>query len=839
MKKVLGFFSSSSAATDAAALQESFRSHYRSFRSLLTANNNALELMAEMDQILAQGQTFGMAFVRGHSTALTVNVYKMIQDLQDLSGGRYAALLPPFQRISGQMESILARQPRIPEGKVVMPLTEISMDDADLVGDKMANLGEVMNRVGLRVPPGFVITAAAAQEFMGQSGLQNEINRLLKSLDMDDLESLYTISAQIQRLISGAPLPQDLEGQILGMYEELLGGKGDKPLVSMRSSAVGEDLRSVSFAGQYRTQLNIGEESLLQTYKEIVASKYRSQAIVYRHQRGFRHQDVTMCVGCMAMVDAVASGVIFSRSPRNPHSSWVEINAAPGLAGQVVAGSVKTDFYKVGREGPHEIFDRRPGDSKPVLTDVQLQELARIATRLERHFGAPQDIEWSIEAGGEIFILQSRAIAQPLEAEADTAVPKEEACGEGALMWGGLTASPGAAGGPVHIVRSDVDLLEFPQGAVLVVEDPRPEWASLLNRAVAVVSEKGHAATHLAIVAREFGLPALFGAEGATRELANGMVVTVDATGRCVYPERNEEILARAAPPANLMANSPVYKLLEEIKTLVSPLNLTDPGSPFFRPSECKTLHDITRFCHEKAVTEMFSFGEKAGFDAKSAKQLVGEMPYKWWVIDLEDGFREGFDTREKYIPVDDIVSEPMLALWEGMTAKPWPGPPPVSVRGLGSIIFRSTRNPSLEPEVRGSLAAKNYFLISRNFCNLSMRLGYHFALVEAYVGSLLTENYVSFQFKGGAADRSRRFIRVFLLQEILERYGFRVVVKHDALTARIEKKPREYLDERLRVLGYLLIHTRQIDMVMGEKIMVDRYRRQIMEDLGQIAAVD
>lgn len=834
IRKITGLFSRPATTAEPALLQEAFRSHYRNFRSLLTANNNALELMAEMEETLTRGQPFGMALVRGHATAISVNVYKMIHNLIDLSGGKYMGLLDSFKRISEEMEGILARQPQVPEGSYVLPLSEATKDDADMAGAKMANLGEVRNRVGLKVPAGFVITAAATKHFMSASGLQDEINRLLKTVDLDDLESLYTTSAHIQKLISAAPVSPELEAAIRGGFEEIVREAGRRPLVSMRSSAVEEDGGRASFAGQYRTQLNIGEEMIIQTYKEIVASKYQSQAIIYRHQRGFRHLDVVMCVGCLAMVDAAKSGVMFSRSPRDIRSRWVEINAAPGLPGAVVAGSVSTDFFRVDRDDLDQQMTEAVGEGGPLLTPEQVRRLARTALDLERHFGVPQDIEWSIDREGEIVILQSRPLAEPKESQPGEAAG-EAAGARGALLAGGLTASSGVAAGPVFKVLSYVDLLEFPPGAVMVVESPLPEWASLMNRAVAVVSETGHAATHLAIIARELGVPALFGAPGAVGALDNGVEVTVDATGRAVYPGREESALKRAAPPPNLMVGSPVYLMLQEIMALVTPLNLTDPGSAYFAPSHCRTLHDITRFCHEKAVAEMFAFGEKARYDARSAKQLVGEMPFQWWVIDVDDGFREGFDTHEKFVSMEDIVSGPMHAVWEGMTFKPWQGPPPVSMKGFGSILFRSTMNPSLDPAVRASLGGRNYFLISRNFCNLSLRLGYHFALVEAYLGPHLTENYVSFQFKGGAADRSRRFIRVYLLRDILERYGFRVEVKADALTARIEKKETEELLEGLRVLGYLLIHTRQIDMVMGEQLMVDRYRLTILQDLDRM----
>lgn len=823
--------------TDTSVLRESFRTRYQAFRSLLTANNNALELMAEMEKTLAQGQPFGMAFVRGHSTAVSVNVYKMIQNLEVLSDGKFNGLYASFKDISRRMEEILARQPEIPEGRFVLPLSEIDKDDADQVGDKMANLGEVSKKVGLEVPDGFVITASAAQHFMNASGLQDEINRLLKTLDINDLESLYSASAQIQKLISLAPVPNGLADDIDKHYRDLSSGKTPDPLISMRSSAMEEDRSNVSFAGQYRTQLNISEEFILQTYKDIVASKYQSQAIVYRNQRGFRHQDVIMCVGCLTMVDADVSGVMFSRSPRNPESHWVEINAACGLASQVVVGSIKTDFYKIARESTFEIIEQEAGIGTPILPEERLRELTAIAVRLEEHFGLPQDIEWSIDKSGRVIILQSRPLAAPAEVVAD--IQTSAADEQEALLCGGLSASLGVASGPVFTVRSNVDLLEFPVGAVLVVEHPLPEWASLLNRAVAVISETGHVATHLAIVAREFGIPAIFSLTGSLSKLKNGETVTVDATGRCLYSGRKDEILRRAAPPANLMADSPIYLLLQEIMALVVPLNLTDPGSPYFKSKSCSTLHDVTRFCHEKAVTEMFSFGERAQFDARSAKQLGGDIPFQWWIIDLDDGFREGFDIHEKYVHMQDIVSTPMQAIWAGMTAKPWRGPPPVSMKGFGSILFRSTMNPSIDPAVGSSMNARNYFLISKNFCNLNMRLGYHFTLVEAYLGSHLTENYISFQFKGGAADRSRRFVRVYLLKDILEHFGFRVEVKHDALTARIEKKEKERLIEGLKVLGYLLIHTRQIDMVMGEKVMVEHYRQTIMQDLKGIVGPD
>jgi pyruvate,water dikinase len=234
----------------------------------------------------------------------------------------------------------------------------------------------------------------------------------------------------------------------------------------------------------------------------------------------------------------------------------------------------------------------------------------------------------------------------------------------------------------------------------------------------------------------------------------------------------------------------------------------------------------------------MFNFGHRYGARDKSAKQLVVvDSPSQWWVINLDDGFRPGADLTTQFIRIEDIVSAPMLAIWKGMTAVPWEGPPPVSLRGLGSIIVQSTMNPQLDPAVRSRMAGRNYFLVSKNYCNLSVRLGYHFALAEASFSELLTESYVNFQFQGGAADEVRRRRRVRFLGEMLREIDFRVDIKGDALTARIEKRPVPYLRERLVVLGYLLIHTRQVDMVMDEEAFIGRYLEKVRSDIHAIRA--
>jgi len=834
-------------------LRNAFRDRYHHFKLLLNANNQALRIMAEMEEALKGTQPFGMAFVIPRCTTISTNVWQICSNLNQLAPGKYEALYECFKKIQLNINPFIRRRTLLREGPMVIPLQSVNKDMADLVGTKMANLGELKNRMHLQVKNGFVITVRGYDHFMQQNDLPTEIARRIQTTDVKPLDQLFSICADIQQLIIRAPIPEELESAIFEHYRNLEREEGKGVKVAMRSSALGEDLSGTSFAGQYRSELNVSGENILQAYKEIIASKYGLPAMSYRLNRGIRDEDATMCVGCMGMVDAICGGVVYSRNPLDVRKKAIVINSVWGLPKSVVDGSAPADLFVISRDEPMEIIQKEipskgekfvcypdegvcklevSGDEStlPSLNDKQAFELARVALKLESHYGVPQDMEWSIQRDGSIILLQCRPLQQMTEhrtahtkiADGDEPAPL--------ILRGGVPTSPGVASGPVFIVKKDVDALRFPPGGVLVAAQSLPHWATVLNRAAAVITGQGSVVGHLANVAREFGVPALFGIEGVMDRLENGDLVTVDAEGMSVYQGRVESLLKNEEPPKNLMEGSSVYKALKGAAQHILPLHLLDPDSSDFKPGNCRTLHDITRFCHEKAVHEMFQFGKEHLFPERSSKQLFYKVPMQWWILNLDDGFNE--EVKGKYVKLDNIASIPMLAFWDGFVAVPWDGPPAIDGKGFMSVVFRSTQNTALTPGVRSRYADRNYFMISRNYCSLNSRLGYHFSTMEALVSDRVNENYVGFQFKGGAADYQRRLKRTHFIKEILEKYDFRVEIREDNLIARLEHYEKEYMKKRLQILGYLTLHTRQLDMIMTNDSQVRYYRTRIERDI-------
>lgn len=869
------------------ALRKTTMERCQRFRRLLAANKSALEGMAEIEERLHGTAPYSINYVRRMVTHVGTNVFQMIQSLNHLSNNAYAGLVPAFSRISTAIEDILTHSVPQSQGPLVLPLHDMGLENIHQVGGKMANLGEMCRHAGIPVPDGFAVTAAAYHLFMTENGLQEEIDRRIQATNVESMDDVFSLSASVQQLIQSAPIPAALEAAISAAVQAMQAVQpvqGPELRLAVRSSALGEDSAGASFAGQYHSELNVHPDEVLDVWRDIVASKYAVTAMHYRFQRGIPDDAIPMCVGVLAMVQAQAGGVAYSRNPLQTQASQSEIivNAVLGLPMAVVDGSFSPDVFSLSRSHPPRLLEERIAHKpfkfvcnpasrieriplsaaegkKPSIDRDTVVALGSLVLALEEYYQEAQDVEWAVDAGHRLIILQSRPLKQhdvqalnPTDSEAGIRLGSEQ---QGAsaipplppeyanlplLVRGGTSVSSGIGMGPIFHARKDADILAFPSGGVLVVERAQPRWATLLSRASALIAEAGGTAGHLASVAREYGVPAIFGLEGASSTLHAGQEVTVDSSHCAVFTGLHPQ-LSPPTSPRNLMLGSPVHQSLSAVAAHIIPLHLLDPTAANFSPQHCQSLHDITRFCHEKSVDLLFapsgSDAASSAYDTENApsfgKQLKVGTKLQYWVIDAADGFIN--PVTKPYVELSNIRSAPMLALWRGMTAIPWNGPPATDASGFMSVVFESTMNRDLEASTASSLSNKNFLMITATFMNLQARFGYHFCTVESQAGDEAHENYVSFQFKGGAASMDRRVLRAQMVGRLLEEYGFRADIKQDALFATAEGYAAAEILQRTALLGYLVIHTRQVDMIMHNSGQAAALEQQLRTDMAHI----
>ncbi|GAB4585570.1 phosphoenolpyruvate synthase [Nocardia sp. IFM 10818] len=458
-------------------------------------------------------------------------------------------------------------------GDYVADLGELRMADADRAGGKGANLGELV-AAKLPVPPGFVVLRSSYEDVVCAGPHGQELDGLhAQALDAAlrgaraDEQRLDEYCHRMRELVHDSPLTPAVHEAILGAYRTL----GEDIGVAVRSSAVGEDSATASFAGMNLSRTNIhGEQQLLTALVECWASLFTPRVLTYRARRGM-HDRPEMAVVVQRMVTARSAGVAFTADPATGRRDRVVIDAARGQGEVVVSGATEPDTYLLDHAGPN-LLATRPGKQSfaivpgpdgdrrveltgdetaaPVLTDAQAVEVARLSLRVQQHHGdRPQDVEWAFD-DDQLWLVQARPITMlPDHAGVRTPMAQEV---PGRVLASGLGAAPGRASGLVRVLHSPAEGAVLREGEVLVAPMTNPDWLPTISRAAAVVTDSGGMTCHAAIVARELGVPCVVGTRTATTELHTGTEVTVDGTAGQIRAGRSGKSATatdRAAAP--------------------------------------------------------------------------------------------------------------------------------------------------------------------------------------------------------------------------------------------------------------------------------------------------
>jgi pyruvate,water dikinase len=800
---------------------------FEHFQELLQNHQRVMELIADLGEKSGGEYIFDRKYLADTVEEMHTRLLHMVQGLNLITSGRYLDLHPTLDRIFIPLElelrgrlSLAGKMPRI------VSLAEAPLDRPELTGGKANNLAVIIQNLQLPVPPGFVITTRTYRLFLEQNQLEERIHAWLESWSAGEQDERQT-SRQIQYSILAGVVPQEAATEIKRQAE-----KGTA-YWAIRSSAYGED-GDLTFAGLHESLLNVPPRGVMKAYKQVLASLYSPEALIYRQKMGMLGEEAAMAVLAQELVPSRVSGLTHTLDISGEESHCLVVYASWGLGRTVAEGRNRVDRFVVERDYPHRIRRQEIAAKKTLvrpqtgggeetaavlpeaweaatLSEGQVSQLARWALTLERYFKRPQEIEWAIDADGQCFVLQSRGLALPKIA----APPQQDICETCALYPvlvrdTGVVAHAGVGAGAVAQVFSDVDLNRFPEGAVLVTKYTAPWLARIVPKAAAIIAERGSAAGHLATIAREFRVPTLVGVEGATEFLKEGMQITVDTKGRIIYDGRVNELLQYELVQSLAFEDAPEFRLLRRLLSRIAPLHLIDPTAPDFTPQGCRSVHDVIRFIHEKAVEELMDLpGLVKRFKGVHIFTLVSDVPLGLKILDLGGGIDSKAEGNRLY--PEQIRSAPMKALWEGLSE---PGvwstePIPVDFKGMMSSLSKTWA----ETPGAATISGFNLAVITETYMNLHLRLGYHFNLVDARIDPDPQRNHIYFRFVGGVTDLTRRSRRAQLLAKILSHYHFKVDTKGDLVVAKVLHLPREDQEHRLRVLGRLIGFTRQLDI--------------------------
>jgi pyruvate,water dikinase len=855
MKSSIGFLKSVfDSARRAAYRQLPFNVLFERFQQILESNNRALEIITDMGEKLGGDYLFDIIYIKKAYSQLSAALCDSVQKFDLLTRKKYASLHDVYKRIDNQIRNTIYDLPVI-SGKRVVFYEDITWDMRRDVGGKNAGLSYLKNILQLNVPYGFAITTYAFDEFIQHNRLNERIDELRKDAGLSDAKL-----EKLRGLIAAVEIPQDLARDIDAALDRLRSGCGEKCSLAVRSSAEEED-GEISFAGQFDTVLNVPltAGAVKDAYKKVVASLFSTHAIIYQRSFGFDIGKLKMAAGCMAMVDAMSSGVVYSVNPDGDNETMI-INSVWGLGRTVVEGRADADLYVVRKDiGPELISEKLGGKKlmtvnaagggtltvntpdvlkgKSSLTREQVKELALQAIFIEKYFRKAQDIEWAIDKTGKVFILQSRQMRTG-EDKRDSISRGGSVDSKTVLMKGkGIVVQKGVGAGRVFIINDIDELGHFPRGAVLVAKYDSSNFVRLMPYVSAIITDTGAPTSHMASLCREFRVPAIVNTGDATRVLRHGQEITVYAYDgdNIIYDGIIKELAEYARSESPDMESIYEYRKKRYVLRYISPLNLIDPLMDNFAPGGCKTIHDILRFIHEKSITEIIdNAGSGVHLKDLIAVKLELPVPADIIVIDIggalevRDGISRKHAGNRNKVKVEQITSIPLKAVIRGML---YPGAwhsETVPLR-INDLITSMTRMSDIISESRTKVF-QNVAVASKDYVNLNMKFGYHFNILDCYCSENARNNHVYFRFAGGATDILKRSRRVQLIAIILKKYGFNVITKGDLLIGRLANMKRDEMEVVLDRLGRLIAYIRKLDALLRDDAAIERYAKRFME---------
>ncbi|MBZ2172537.1 PEP-utilizing enzyme [Nitratidesulfovibrio sp. SRB-5] len=809
------------------------RALFQNFRRILACNTQAMERMAEMDQALGGAYIFDRAFLEASVHELSRLVHHVVYNLNALTGNGYVALYDRYEELRGALGGVLAAGmdgagPGSDTGAgaaagslsgMVADVRDVDWEQEPTAGFEAACLARLARHHGARIADALV-TGTTGCAVLAVGGANAEV------------------------------VARDLHDRAVRM------GSGTASF-TLRISAVDETGRP---AEREAERTGVAPDMLSPALQDMLRDVTGDAATTGK--AGSAHGEVALILPESPLP---VSGWLHSHAPMGPvrHAVLVEARFSSGDAAEH-APRVSTDRYALSRVHPFDLLcceipqraanaplpdghePLAPSDSlrgllrgSALLEPPFLQGLAGLAMAAERLAGQPVELRWGMDPEGRCVLLgvhpsTVRLATNPQdqpEEPADSEGNADDAHAMHILRHGGQTVQMGVAAGGVVRLTEATRPEDCPLGGIGVARAASPNLAPLLGRLAGLVTEFGTTAGHLATVARELRVPAVFGMPGVCDAARPGDIVTLDAGGTVLYQGAVEGLLHTTDANEDLHPAAPEYRTLRRLLRLVAPLDLVDPDAPDFSPAGCRTYHDILHFCHEMSVEALINLRDtRPELAAPRVHRVRLNLPLDLRLLDVGDGvavppgMADGagaLSGGDAWMDLSAVRSAPLLAFLDGLRAEGAWSHRPARLRA-GDILSGMAGGAGnaangAGPHAEWAATGANLAIAGRDYLNLTLRLGYHFTVLDVLLSDNPNRNHAYFRFAGGMADPARRVRRAHLVRNVLEELGFATRMRGDMVTGRLRAMEHAALRDAVGALGMLTAFTRQVDTTLND----------------------
>jgi len=753
------------------------------FQQLTKNYGKILELLSDLIEKQGGEFIFDKQYFIAHNTKLWDLTEIIIYDLNVLSERQHLEFYEQLDQFKRETKELISGRPVFSQGEMVIPFSAAANKKFLILhlGSENAALLAIHQRLGVLIPEGFAITYSAYQQIIESNRLSEVIQSAVDKFQKNDplaTQELLTL----QEKLRSAVIPSELRGEIHQVLNDITEKVGNDFLFTIDFSIRGKSLtskdRGIDFT---QTITNVQPERLFDLYRERIVNLYEPSQVNFRNIKKIDGIAYLAAV-CKIIPQGKILGKLCTLDPDFPHSNNMILTIFSSNSNE----RVSRKSYRISRYSPGKIIsvsDQTADEgieenSRKIISSGAITELVNLARRIERFFQRAQEIHWFQVREGKFAIIRIQTLKKSTSAKNERK-PEVGDLSRFTVLYDnvGIVAWRGIGWGKVFLANNEEEIQNLPESAVLVI--PHAFSGSkiqnqILGRAAAILVDSGKITDPLVFQARYLHIPCIIGLGDATKHLAPGSTITVDADENIIYGGQVDELIYYHLTEGLGYEEISDYEMFSMANDNIPSFTINEPSFPKPNLATCQSIYDLSSLAWENAALEFINQKELLSLSIL----LKFASGFTLRVIDIGEGLRPGIFS-DTISELEDIQCQPLLVFSEIFTQ-------------YNKITS------SLPPRPDNNIA-----IISREYLNLILNREGIFELVDCFLSEENEFNYIFGRFCEKIYQNN---LNENLLLNKLEQFDFKVKKTSPALHFWIAGLSPQAIKERLRFIAQIMV---------------------------------